>query len=88
MNGLPVIGGDFVELVMKMRAAQDTFFKSHHTRDLQRAQQLERLVDAKALGWFNDMQKWEKWSASVKTDELPGVYDVASKESMDDEKAT
>lgn len=73
-NDLPMIGGDFVELVEKMRTAQRAYFKSRDARDLRESKQLELLVDSMIGGWHREADKWMRWGSGHKTDEQQGQY--------------
>ncbi len=79
MNALPVIGGDFVVLVERMRQAQSDYFKTRNASALKESKRLEHLVDAMIGGWRRETAKLEKWGNGHKTDELRGVYDVTLK---------
>lgn len=78
-KGLPQIGGDFVQLVASLRDAMAKMEKYHRQGDKRRVDQIGALVDSKIAAWLLELQKWEKWSGQLHTDEMPGVYDVIQK---------
>lgn len=70
----------FITLVGEMREAQREYFEHHRQSDLQRAQRLEARVDAWIERHVTDLVQLLMWTASSRTDEEPGVYNVASDE--------
>jgi hypothetical protein len=66
----------FITLVATMREAQRDFFDNRSRGALAVAKKYETLVDEFIEKHIAERVQFELWSRAIKTDEMPGAYNV------------
>ena len=77
------VSGEFIELVRRMRAAQNVYFKDRYRSDLNKARSLERRVDAWLEKNLAEIYLVDTWQGVKQTDETPAPYEVVDGEEED-----
>jgi len=68
---------EFISMVSAMREAQREYFEKHTRPLLAECKILERKVDRWLQKSLADKVQLEMWTRSVKSSEIPGVYNTA-----------
>jgi hypothetical protein len=71
---------EFVTMVAAMREAQREYFDKPSRAGLAECKRLEAKVDRWLEQHTRELAQLDMWARVMKTDELPGVYNVAHEE--------